>query len=1021
MLQSLFSAERKVRRWRAAFLATVVITGVLWMLCAVVGVVDLALLAAWLLPDPRNVLPISQALLSSLVVLIAIYGIALPLKRHMPLRRFASKLDAGLRREGYILTACEVLDQAGANPRQSAENGPSVLAGGSGGALSPVLLERVGELALRDLAGASLALAVPSRRLFLGLVTLLVLLSVSLATLIWVPRESREALTKLLSRPRKPAAAVTVDAGPQSTPESSENRLPPCRSASVEVTPPAYVGRPAFAAQWGGALRVLPGTVLAINCEGSGPTPPVLEQALSSSLRRVDFAGGQERGEYRYTASLTVPERMRLRIVSGDGGPAYAGWLWVDQVADQAPTCALVQPTVDLKVNPSGTISFLVEAEDDLGLSSVAAGYLVEGLDSVPSHVELARSPGQRRLVVQRELPVSAFGADSDDRIILWVEVADANEFPRPSVCTTPRRTVTVASPYGAQKEVISQLAELRNRAVDLAGDGIQVLGAEAPETEPLERFRLDVVRYAQAAGTAAARMADCGHFKQEDVRRVASLSATLEEMLQAAMEEGGQPAREVALSRSLLAEVEQQALVLDGVVEKLLGEYLFHLSGRLQGELSRILTLAREGDLDAQAERSVRRGMRKLQRMATRAVEFRDGTRPALPHLFTPAMESDSDGSGFEQIARLTGRLAESPSRPDEAEWKAGLDALSLAVEKATRTMEGSYARSMSRLSSTFRQAQGDLNERLKRAQTANQAIRKELELLVAEVEKETSEYIKRARTIEAVRDIADLVRSLSRRSRKFRASTYLPVDRKVVVEFAERQKRLSDLVAALRVDEAATVASELVLLTQSMEFSLKLAIQYSSDEALVDKSRDELEKVREARRIAEHAASRLEAIRSQRQKLFSLRTEKLEELARKLDEVYQLVTQAAQRAGGLRRMFPIFFGRFTPALERLGEAVQQTREKLASFLLQDALKTCAYADETLARLLEELDSAARNARTASALGAGGIQPALDIEGKERVTSRDRVQRMLSLGTGFGGREEWRRVFESYCGQLSP
>ncbi|MBM4353005.1 MAG: hypothetical protein FJ109_04300 [Deltaproteobacteria bacterium] len=1030
MLQTLFSAERKVRRWRAVFLAAVVATGVLWMLCAVVTVVDLALLAAWLLPDPRNVLPLSQAFLSSIVVLISIYGIALPLRRNMPLHKFASRLEVGLKREGYILTACEVLDQVRASARLAEGAGR-----GSPGRTSdlrawseklvqgrsPVLLEQVGDLALRDLAGASLALAVPYRRLFHGLVLLLLLLSGSLATLIWEPGLAREALTRLLGRPRTPVAAVVADVGPQASAAAGGAQLPPCRAVSVVVTPPAYVGRPAFAAQWGSALRVLPGTVLAVACEAGGPKAPVLEHALPDSLERIDFEGGEERGGFRFSVDVSIPARTRLRIFSGDEGPPQSGWLWVDLVADQAPSCTLVQPVSDLSVGPGGTISFLVEAVDDLGLSSVTAAYMVEGLDAVPSHVELARSPGQRRLVVQRELPVTAFGADYDDRISFWVEVADANEYPGPSVCTSARRTATISSPYGAQKEVISQLAELRNGAVDLAGEGIAGLASDPPEPAFVERFRLAAVKHAQAAAKASAHMAEVGLFKQEDIRRVASLSATLDELCSAAGDLSGQPARAAALARPLLADLEQQALVLDGVVEKLLGEHLFHLSGRLQTELARLLTLAREGALDAAAERSVRRGLRKLQRMSSRAAQFRDATRPQLPRLFTPTLQGETADGGFEEIALLTGQLAESLARPDEAEWKEGLEKLSLAVEQAARSMEGSYARSMNRLSSTFRQAQGDLAQRLKRAKASNLAIRKELELLVAEVEKETSDYIRRARTIEALRDVADLGRSLSKRSRKFRASTYLPVDRKTVVEFAERQKRLSDLVGSFRIDDAAIVAAELVSLTQSMEFSLKLAIQYSSDDALVKRSRQELGKVHEARRIAEHVASRLAAIRAQRQKLYSLRSERLEGLALGLDEVHQLVAQAAQRAGGLRRMFPMFFGRFTPALERLAEAIGQSREKLGAFLLQDALKTCVYADETLERLLEELDSAARNARSASALGAGGIQPALDIEGKEKVTSRDRVQRLLSLGTGFGGREEWRRVFESYCGQLAP
>jgi hypothetical protein len=372
-------------------------------------------------------------------------------------------------------------------------------------------------------------------------------------------------------------------------------------------------------------------------------------------------------------------------------------------------------------------------------------------------------------------------------------------------------------------------------------------------------------------------------------------------------------------------------------------------------------------------------------------------------------------------RIAHFGQTVAEDGTLDSAAAWRERLDELAQMVEQAAQSIESAYAQSMTRLSSSFRKAQTELTRRLDQARLLNLSVRQELEVLIKEVEKETQNYIKHRKTIEGARSVARRTRKLMKKARSFRASTYLKVERGQVLEFRERLSRLSAAVGVLKLDDAIGVAEELVALTNSMEFSLKLSIRYSQDERLVKQSRKELSKVRDARKLAEQIQARLSVLRPQRSRLRSLRSENLEALNTSLDELHKQVLQIRGEVDGLTKRFPIFFSKFGPALEQISEALRQTREKLGELMLEESFRLSVYMDDNLIRLVETLTNATRNARTAHALAAGGAQPSLDIAGKEEHMSVEQLESYLQLGANLGKRKEWQVVIDKYFSLLSP
>jgi hypothetical protein len=1007
MEATLKSVKKRVRRMRVLYALQAVAACTIAVAALTIVVADLALVAAWTVPEPHNVLPIAKAALSTLAAVMGIYLLALPLHRDLPLRGFVRMLERKLGRESYILSACELAGE------DLALN-----------AWSPSLLEELAASAQADLRQVALISLRPASLLYYSALTFTVLLGLSLLSAMVFPNRLVTAATRLVTV--APAATLEGAHGGSARPRPDKGtgaELPPCRNVRLLVRPPAYVRQEPFPVPWGGEARVLAGSTVQVTCEGAAPGRDLVLEESARGIRRAwpfSAPAASSAGGEAPAAAILAEETSVLAITSTKTGRQQRGRLLLSVVKDQAPRCTLVQPAADLKVAPGASVSLLVEASDDWGLAAVTAWYAVEGLDPQPVPLELARASGETRLLSQRKLPVSAFGAEPADRVTLSIEVDDANDLTGPGRCTTDRRVLTISSPLGDQQETIARIARLRDTAVDLLGGAVVLAAADDPDPTQTAAFIAALGAYGTTLETAGAALGLDPLVKPEDLRRVTGLATSVEPLLAQSAQAQPQGSRIRAFLQASNRELEQHALVLDGVTEKLLGEYLFHVSGRVQVEVARLLSLSKESSAQEGGLRAIRRGLMKIRRAAGRVVAFKSSLLPTLPVLFTP-VAARAEEDWFAKMEATAGRLSTGPVPATPEQWRSELEALAVAAEMAASSVEGAYARSMNRLSSSFHSAQTEMSQRLRTAMEVNARLKAEIEALIAEAQAQTQDFIKQRRTIEAVRDVAHKANNLSRVARRFRATAYLNVDRKQVLEFNEKLTRLKNRIALLKVDEALTLAQELAALTQSMEFSLNLPIQYSKDPAQVEKSRKELGKVKEARHLAETIEARLSVIRPQRTRLLSLKTERLETLLAELEKLQLQVQQIREKVDGLSKMFPIFFGKFGALVERLTEALTQAKTKLEALMLEETLLLTVFMDETFRRLLDSLDSAASSARTANALGAGGAQPALDIEGKERTISREKLDRYLEYGLALGEKKEWQEVLKNYFLQLAP
>lgn len=994
----------KVKRLRLAFVLFVVLGGMLAALNATFGISAVALLLAAELPQPHNVLPVAKAVISSAAVLIGIYLVALPLYANMPMRRFVARLEQRLGRRTYLLSALELRDQ--------------LLVRGEQG-LSYPLLERIGASVLDDLKHLRYYSVRPAGLAYYLAVLFCLVLGGSLVVNMAQPDAVKKAAVRLFSTQSESMP------GPSraSLPARKSNivgpvQVPPCRRASVLISPPAYLDARPYSAPWSGRVELMAGSTVSVTCEGALPGREVLlERHLSSRTLRqpLEYRGGLKHSAPPPTTSFVARADMRLYLAVRDPAMVQPDHLELVIVEDSAPKCSLLQPAEVVNLKPTDTLTVLVEAQDREGLGLVSIFYMVKGLDPVPASIELARPDGQSRAVVQRDLPLSSFGVDEGDEVELFVEVLDTNDYSGPAVCNTRKQLITIASPHASRRKVILRLAALRGTAIDLVAAGIEA-GLPSFDKEGGAPVAARVRAYLDDLEDLSGEMSSMSHFKQEDSRRVATLAATFEELI------AGETVEQDHLARRLpevSRELEQHILGLDGVTEKLVGEYLFHVSGKVQSELARAARLARENRLEPGARRDIRRTMRRLNRLAGSGAAFKARTSPAMPTLFTPSLDR-GHGDWFGKVRDLSLELADSADPSAAKGWQEQFDELSRAVEMAVQSVEGAYARSMTRLSSSFRSAQLELTRQLKKAIDLNLAIRKELEALILEVEKETKGYIRQRKTIEGARIVTRTIRKLLRRERRFRASTYPEVDRGQLLEFREKLERLSQLAALLRIEEATSVAQELVSLTESMEFSLKLNIRYSKKSKLVEHSRRELDKVNGARKLVESILARLMLIRPQRHKLKSLKSQRLEEIASKLEALKAQVTQIREKVVRLSKMFPLFFGKLGPSLDRLADSLGKAQERLSELMLEETHKLAVFADETLVRLLDTLENARRNAKSASALVAGGTQPRLDIEGKAEVVSREKLERYMKQSLVFKDRQEWTERLTEYFEQLS-
>ena len=229
-----------------------------------------------------------------------------------------------------------------------------------------------------------------------------------------------------------------------------------------------------------------------------------------------------------------------------------------------------------------------------------------------------------------------------------------------------------------------------------------------------------------------------------------------------------------------LVRELQDQAWVLDGLADKLLREHLFHLSGRLLGELTRVQAVGREAALDEAGREAFKsRPSKDAASWLPACRSSADSIRAKVPTLFHPNAVGAGQGpfaadcqSGAETLQHTEDHRFGSSSRRS---WRS----LSLTVEALAQNLEGAYAQSVNRLSVTFRAASGRVSGiRFRKCRRVRRSFVAGLEGLLTDLAAETQQYFRRSGAMGAVQRLAQDIKDLAKAARKIRSEVFVPVD---------------------------------------------------------------------------------------------------------------------------------------------------------------------------------------------------------------------------------------------------
>jgi hypothetical protein len=203
-------------------------------------------------------------------------------------------------------------------------------------------------------------------------------------------------------------------------------------------------------------------------------------------------------------------------------------------------------------------------------------------------------------------------------------------------------------------------------------------------------------------------------------------------------------------------------------------------------------------------------------------------------------------------------------------------------------------------------------------------------------------------------------------------------------------------------------------------MEFSLLLTIDHARDPKLVDRARNELDKVEEVRRHLSGVSARLASAQPQKRGLRSLGSQRLLELTQELDGVILLAKGVREQVERLQKMFPVFFDGVVPIVDQWEEALGLARALLQDLRLEEASGKLLFAEEIMHRLLSSLESATAGGRGGRTLMAGGVQSDVLLGGKGELASREALEGYVKLGLAVGEIPGWREIIDEYYLVLS-
>lgn len=575
----------------------------------------------------------------------------------------------------------------------------------------------------------------------------------------------------------------------------------------VAVDPPPYAihAVPVLSDLAGGEVRAVAGSTLHVSIRSSKPVGVEPDGVATASLQFVDGSriplhfGAADRQLVETDFELTADAQFRVRLVDTDGFENRGGRTYrIEARPDQPPNVVLLEPRSVTEVTPDGSVSLLVRADDDFGITALSI--VGRNLDTdAPFELGLtdrmAVTPAGDRVLALAEHVWDIAPLGLQPGAVLAYQAQAADNFPGgpvappssspdgsaeaaigPQVGRSAQLRLNIISPTDFESRLRDELtllqARVRQAVLDqqALNDETQALAAAADPGAPPTDADLEAaagqsrrqVRLANRVQDLSRRFDRLGkrmtYNKVRDSQQrdqVHGIARTLSQtaagpMSSAARRLGDAGQREVADRRGLLGQAgaDQQAAI-DALAQtiRLMDQWgdfqeavtkTRDLLDRQQSVRSATADLGRRtlGQLPESLSQSDQAELRQTQRKQDQLADETNSLLDRLERLADRTRAKDPAGADALEQALRAARAAELVQRMRDAAQAAGDNRMTAAVIKQ-RAAENGLAKMLAGL---HERQQRELAELIKRIETAERAVtellRQQRELLEANLE---------------------------------------------------------------------------------------------------------------------------------------------------------------------------------------------------------------------------------------------------------------------------------------------
>ena len=983
--------------------------------------------------SPRLLSALFPVFLSVAGAILALWMVVFPLARTRGAAGHAIRLEEVSGVTGDLLSAVEL-------HRAAAGRGAVPLLDRS---CSPELLGEVGRRAGALLQRIPTGIRYPLRRAVLlvyGILGVACLLLV-LATL--HPDAATDALAAVLQaeedqRSREPAAAAeapatpAVGSGAAATPRRGTGR--PCEDLEATLIDPSYAGGRSRAIPVNGRFRVLAGSRLRVTCSAPFPDACIeLDKRGDGARTSVPLALQPRRDRdlaFAAEVSLDGAQEIRLlRRLDDLAGNLWHRGVWVFEILEDAPpSCWLLEPASDVEADRGHSLSISVEARDDWGIRRVLLRYRVLEFDAEERSIELAVVDDRRDVRIDDPVAVAAFGAEGGQHVVLRVEVEDVRPGAEPGRCRTRPVTLTVHSASEEYRAMVVRAAELRDRTIDLLGDLVTLHGRKGL------RRTIDVVmtfdRLARLVAVLAEQtrgLAESAMVEQDIVRRFAEMEARLGAISEEAggcWEHRDARLRDCAALRlrTLRPELERDVLVLADVVDGLLNSYLVHWSQELEQQRRSLAHLVTRPERAGLREAEVLRAASRLRTKLDQVKELGASVRPLLP----PALVAGTAAGGRSETALWVARavqdleaLTAGLGKGDAAATAALLDDLGRAVDELNRSIEGEYARVLTRTTEGFQKRVVQLKLEILEAKSHCRDMLVDLKDFLVAWEKRRESHLK-PRLKRRWKEIRRQIRELRKVAARLDETTYLPLERQGVSELRTELGRLRASLTKARMEDASGILEQVQERLQSMVYSLELVQRYGGPEAQGKKVRKERARIESMVEAAARLDEEIRRVMPVKKRLLRpgdrVRLDRLVEMG---DAIRGRLRVAEEKLGAMEAAFPALHGRVDVLLSQARRAVDDAQRSLQALDVEGAGTMVDYAVGSLSGAVVVLEEATRPARRGAMVVASGTGGGAVELGPRGEPDFPQLVRMVEEAADTDLPAPWRAVVDDYFRRL--